>query len=179
MLFRSIQALVRDVLNRVGQIDILVYVAGVNCRKPSIDITENDWDTVLDVNLKSLFFASQAVGRYWLETRRFAPEQKRGKGKIINIGSIAGEMGIRRVATYSASKSGVAGLTRSLAVEWASEGICVNCLTPGYIETDLTRARFEDPAFSNAFHNRVPMGQRGYPFDLVGAAVFLASPASD
>ena len=175
----EIQALLREVLTRMGQIDILVYVAGVNCRKPSIDITEDDWDTVLDLNLKSLFFASQAVGRYWLETRRFAPEQKRGKGKIINIGSIAGEMGIRRVATYSASKSGVAGVTRSLAVEWASEGICVNCLTPGYIETDLTRVRFEDPAFSNAFHNRVPIGHRGYPSDIVGAAVFLASPASD
>jgi NAD(P)-dependent dehydrogenase (short-subunit alcohol dehydrogenase family) len=175
----QIQALVREVLTRMSQIDILVYVAGVNCRKPSIDITEDDWNTVLDLNLKSLFFASQAVGRYWLQTRRFAPEQKRGKGKIINIGSIAGEMGIRRVAIYSASKSGVAGVTRSLAVEWASEGICVNCLTPGYIETDLTKARFEDPAFSNAFHNRVPMGRRGYPYDLVGAAVFLASPASD
>ena len=175
----QIQALVREVLTRMGQIDILAYVAGVNCRKPSIDITENDWDTVLDLNLKSLFFVSQAVGRYWLETRRFAPEQNRGKGKIINIGSIAGEMGIRRVAPYSASKSGVAGVTRSLAVEWASQGICVNCLTPGYIETDLTRTRFDDPAFSTAFHNRVPMGHRGYPADLVGAAVFLASPASD
>jgi NAD(P)-dependent dehydrogenase (short-subunit alcohol dehydrogenase family) len=175
----EIQALVRDVLSRMGQIDILVYVAGVNCRKPSIDITENDWDTVLNINLKSLFFTSQAVGRYWLETRRFAPDQNRGKGKIINIGSIAGEMGIRRVAPYTASKSGVAGVTRSLAVEWASEGICVNCMTPGYIETDLTRARFDDPAFSNAFHNRVPIGYRGYPSDLVGAAVFLASPASD
>ena len=175
----QIQTLVQEVLTRMGQIDILTYVAGVNCRKPSIDITENDWDTVLDLNLKSLFFASQSVVRYWLETRRFAPEQNRGKGKIINIRSIAGEMGIRRVATYSASKSGVAGVTRSLAVEWASEGICVNCLAPGYIETDLTRARFEDPAFSNAFHNRVPMGHRSYPSDLVGAAVFLASPASD
>ena len=175
----QIQALVREVLSRMGHIDILAYIAGVNCRKPSLDITENDWDTVLNLNLKSLFFASQSVGRYWLETRRFSPQQNRGKGKIINIGSIAGEMGIRRVATYSASKSGVAGVTRSLAVEWASEGICVNCLTPGYIETDLTRARFEDPVFSNAFHNRVPMGHRGYPSDLVGAAVFLASPASD
>ena len=134
---------------------------------------------VLNLNLKGLFFTSQAVGRYWLETHRYAPDQNRGKGKILNIGSIAGEMGIRRVAPYSASKSGVAGLTRSLAVEWASEGICVNCLTPGYIETDLTKARFDDPAFSSAFHNRAPIGRRGYPADLVGAAVFLAAPASD
>ena len=121
----EIQALLREVLTRMGQIDILAYVAGVNCRKPSVEITENDWDTVLDLNLKSLFFASQAVGRYWLQTRRFAPEQKRGKGKIISIGSIAGEMGIRRVAIYSASKSGVAGLTRSLAVEWASKAFAL------------------------------------------------------
>jgi NAD(P)-dependent dehydrogenase (short-subunit alcohol dehydrogenase family) len=89
----EIQSLVRDVLARLGQIDILVNVAGVNRRKPSTEITEEDWDTVLNLNLKGLFFASQAVGRYWIETRRFAPENNRGKGKIINIGSIAGEMG--------------------------------------------------------------------------------------
>jgi NAD(P)-dependent dehydrogenase (short-subunit alcohol dehydrogenase family) len=175
----DIQALVRSVLVRMGQIDILVNVAGVNCRKPSAEITEEDWDTVLNLNLKGLFFTSQAVGRYWIETRRFAPEHSRGKGKIINIGSIAGAMGIRRVAPYAASKRGVLGVTGTLAVEWATEGICVNCLAPGYIETDLTRARFDDPAFTTAFHNRVPMGRRGYPIDLVGAAVFLAAPASD
>ena len=175
----EIQALVRDVLGRMGQIDILVNVAGVNCRKPSTEITEEDWDMVLNLNLKALFFTSQAVGQYWIETRRFAAEHNRGKGKIINIGSIAGEMGIRHVAPYTASKRGVLGVTSTLAVEWASEGICVNCLAPGYIETDLTRARFDDPAFTTAFHNRVPMGRRGYPSDLVGPAVFLAAPASD
>jgi NAD(P)-dependent dehydrogenase (short-subunit alcohol dehydrogenase family) len=175
----EIHALVRDVLARMGQIDILVNVAGVNRRKPSTEITEEDWDTVLDLNLKALFFTSQAVGRYWIETRRFADGNNRGRGKIINIGSIAGEMGIRHVAPYAASKRGVLGVTSTLAVEWASEGICVNCLAPGYIETDLTRARFDDPAFTTALHNRVPMGRRGYPTDLVGAAVFLAAPASD
>ena len=175
----EIQTLVREVLARMGQIDILVNVAGVNRRKPSTEITEEDWDTVLNLNLKGLFFTSQAVGRYWIETRRFAPEHNRGTGKIINIGSIAGEMGIRHVAPYAASKRGVLRVTSSLAVEWASEGICVNCLAPGYIETDLTRARFDDPAFTTAFHNRVPMGWRGYSADLVGTAVFLAAPASD
>ena len=175
----AIQALIGEVLARMGQIDILVNVAGVNCRKPSVEITEEDWDTVLNLNLKALFFTSQAVGRYWIETRRFAPENNRGKGKIINIGSIAGEMGIRHVAPYAASKRGVLGVTSTLAVEWASEGICVNCLAPGYIETDLTRARFDDPAFTSSFHNRVPMGRRGFPADVVGAAVFLAAPASD
>jgi NAD(P)-dependent dehydrogenase (short-subunit alcohol dehydrogenase family) len=175
----EIQALVRDVLGRMGQIDILVNVAGVNRRRPSTEITEQDWDTVLDLNLKGLFFTSQAVGRYWIETRRFAPEHGRGKGKIINIGSIAGDKGSRRRAPYTASKSGVLGVTRALAVEWAIEGICVNCIAPGYIETDLTKPLFDDPTFSTSFHGRVPMGRRGYPADLVGAAVFLAAPASD
>jgi NAD(P)-dependent dehydrogenase (short-subunit alcohol dehydrogenase family) len=175
----DIQTLVREVLARMGQIDILVNVAGVNRRKPSTEITEEDWDTVLDLNLKGLFFTSQAVGKYWIGARRFGAENNRGKGKIINIGSIAGEMGIRHVAPYAASKRGVLGVTSTLAVEWAPEGICVNCLAPGYIETDLTRARFDDPAFTTAFHNRVPMGRRGYPADLIGTAVFLASPASD
>ena len=105
----EIHALVREVLVRTGQIDILVNVAGVNRRKPSTEISEDDWDAVLDLNLKSLFFTSQAVGRYWIETRRFAVEHNRGKGKIINIGSIAGEMVSRRRAPYTASKSGVSG----------------------------------------------------------------------
>ena len=175
----EIRALVRDVLDRMGQIDILVNVAGVNRRRPSTEITEEDWDTVLDLNLKGLFFTSQAVGRYWIDTHRFAPEHNRGKGKIINIGSIAGEMGFRRVVPYAASKSGMLGVTRSLALEWATEAICVNCLAPGYVETQLTKPLFDDPTFTTAFHNRVPMGRRGYPVDLVGAAVFLAAPASD
>lgn len=175
----EIQALVPHVLARMGQIDILVNVAGVNRRGPSTEITEEDWDTVLDLNLKGLFFTSQAVGRYWIETRRFAPEHNRGKGKIINIGSIAGAKGSRHRAPYTASKSGVLGVTRTLAVEWAAEGICVNCLAPGYIETDLTKPLFDDPTFTTSFHNRVPMGRRGYPVDLVGTAVFLAAPASD
>jgi 2-dehydro-3-deoxy-D-gluconate 5-dehydrogenase len=175
----EIHALVTDVLARMGQIDILVNVAGVNRRKPATEITEEDWDAVLDLNLKALFFTSQSVGRYWIETRRFAAEHNRGKGKIINIGSIAGEMGSRRRAPYTASKSGVLGVTRTLAVEWAAEGICVNCIAPGYIETELTKALFDDPAFTTAFHNRVPMGRRGYPTDLIGTAVFLAAPASD
>jgi len=98
----EIRALVRDVLVRMEQIDILANVAGVNRRRPSTEITEEDWDTVLDLNLKGLFFTSQPVGRYWIETRRFDAEHNRGKGKIINIGSIAGEMGSRRRALHGA-----------------------------------------------------------------------------
>lgn len=173
------QTLVRDVLERLGAIDILVNVAGVNRRKPSLEISEEDWDAVVDVNLKGLFFTSQAVARYWIESRRFAPEQKRGMGKIINIGSIAGQTGFGRRAPYSSSKSGVAGLTRTLAIEWAGDGICVNCLAPGYVETELTKPLFDDPAFVEKLRQRIPIGRRGYPIDMVGPALFLAAPASD
>jgi len=175
----DIQRLVRDVLARMGQIDILVNVAGGNRRAPSTGITEEDWDAVIDLNLKGLFFISQTVGRYWIETRRFAPENNRGKGKIINIGSIAGEMGSRGRSPYTASKSGVLGVTRTLAVEWGKEGICVNCIAPGYIETELTKPLFNDPNFMATVHSRTPMGRHGYPEDIVGTAIFLASPASD
>jgi NAD(P)-dependent dehydrogenase (short-subunit alcohol dehydrogenase family) len=175
----DVQRLVRDVLASMGQIDILVNVAGGNRRRPSTEIAEEDWDAVLGLNLKGLFFISQAVGRYWIETRRFAPGNNQGKGKIINIGSIAGEMGIRGRAPYTASKSGVLGVTRTLAVEWAKEGICVNCIAPGYIETELTKPLFSDPNFIAAVHNRTPMGRHGYVEDVVGPALFLAAQASD
>lgn len=171
--------LVQAVVERLGQLDILVNVAGVNRRKPAVEFTEDDWDTVLGVNLKGLFFISQAVGRYWIETRRFAPERQQGKGKIINIASIASYQSSRHRALYAASKSGVLGVTRTLAVEWAAEGICVNAIAPGYIETELTRPLFADPAFASWLHTRVPMDRPGQPRDLVGPVVFLAAPASD
>ena len=136
-------------------------------------------NAVVNLNLKGLFFTAQAVGRYWIENRRFAPEHKRGMGKIINIGSIAGLSGFRRRAPYTSSKSGVVGLTRTLALEWAADGICVNCLAPGYVETDLTKALFEDPAFLEVLRTRISIGRRGYPLDMVGPAIFLAAPASD
>ena len=152
----EIQTLVRDVIGRMGQIDILVNVAGVNRRGPSTEITEQVWDTVSSES-EGFVFHLAGCRPILDETRRFAPEHNRGKGKIINIGSIAGEKGSRNRAPYTASKSGVLGVTRFLAVEWATEGICVNCLTPGYIETDLTKPLFDDPTFSASFHNRVPM----------------------
>jgi 2-dehydro-3-deoxy-D-gluconate 5-dehydrogenase len=173
------QALVSTVVERMGQVDILVNVAGINRRRPAVEFTEEDWDAVLDVNLKGLFFMSQAVGRYWLESHRFAPELECGKGKIINIASIAGSRGSRHRALYTASKSGVLGVTRTLAVEWAAEGICVNAIAPGYVETELTRPLFDDPSFTDWLQSRVPMGRHGHPGDLVGTAIFLAAPASD
>jgi 2-dehydro-3-deoxy-D-gluconate 5-dehydrogenase len=172
------QRLVNSVAERVGQVDILINAAGINRRKPAIEFTEEDWDAVLGVNLKGLFFTCQAVGRYWLESQRFGSGDLR-KGKIINIASIASHLGSRHRALYSASKHGVLGITRTLAVEWAAEGICVNAIAPGYVETELTRPLFEDATFTSWLKGRLPMGRPGQPEDLVGAAIFLASPASD
>jgi 2-deoxy-D-gluconate 3-dehydrogenase len=169
----------KEVARRLGGIDIFVHVAGTNRRRPALDVTEDDWDAVLDLNLKTLFFGCQAVGRHWIETGRFAAETDRGKGKIIGIGSLTSAIGLANMAPYAASKAGLLGVTRVLAVEWAPHGICVNALAPGYIETDLTRPVREDPARDAWVLSRIPMARWGRPADLVGAALFLASPASD
>ena len=176
----DVRGLVGRVLERFvnPQLDILVNVAGTNRRKPAVEITEDDWDLVLDVNLKAAFFVTQAVGRYWIESGRFA-DGRHGKGKVINVTSLTSVIGIRSVAPYAASKSGLLGITRVLALEWAPHHICVNGLAPGYIRTALTRPVFDDPALSAWIHSRIPAGQAGSPSDLVGAAVFLAAPASD
>jgi 2-dehydro-3-deoxy-D-gluconate 5-dehydrogenase len=172
------ERLVQAVIAEWGQLDVLVNVAGINRRKLVVEFTEADWDAVLDINLKGLFFVSQAFGRAWLD-RHAAASDHRVKGKIINIASIASFRGNRQRALYTASKSGVLGVTRTLAVEWAPEGICVNAIAPGYIETELTRPLFSDPAFMGWLESRVPMQKPGQPSDLVGAAIFLASSASD
>jgi 2-deoxy-D-gluconate 3-dehydrogenase len=156
-----------------------VHVAGVNRRKPAIEFTEDDWDAVVDLNLKSLFFSAQAVGRYWLKTDRFAPERGRGKGKVIGIGSLTSAIGLAGMAPYAASKAGLLGVIRVLAVEWAQKGICVNAVSPGYIETDFTRPVRDDASRNKWIVSRIPMGRWGTPADLVGAALFLSAPASD
>ena len=167
-----------DVAGRLGGIDIFVHVAGTNRRRPAVETTDADWDAVVDLNLRSFFFSAQAVGRYWIETARFAAGRKR-KGKIIGIGSLTSAIGLQHMAPYAASKSGLLGVIRVLAVEWASHGICVNAVAPGYIETEFTRPVKEDAARSAWIVSRIPMGRWGTPADLVGAALFLASPASD
>jgi 2-dehydro-3-deoxy-D-gluconate 5-dehydrogenase len=174
----DVRGLVGRVLQVFPHIDILVNVAGTNRRKPAVEITEDDWDLVLDVNLKAAFFVTQAVGRYWIESGRFA-DGRHGKGKVLNVTSLTSVIGIRNVAPYAASKSGLLGITRVLALEWAPHHICVNGLAPGYIRTALTRPLFDDPGYSAWIHSRIPTGQAGTPSDLVGAAVFLAAPASD
>lgn len=159
----------RDVFAR-ERIDILVNNAGIIRRADAVDFTEADWDAVIDVNLKALFFTCQAFARAALP---------RGRGKIINIASLLSFQGGIRVPSYTASKHGVAGLTRLMANEWASRGLNVNAIAPGYIETNNTQALRDDPERSAAILDRIPAGRWGRPEDIGQSAVFLAAPASD
>jgi 2-deoxy-D-gluconate 3-dehydrogenase len=154
----------------LGGIDILVNNAGIIRRADAVDFTEADWDEVIDVNLKAVFFLSQAFAR--------AVFARAGRGRIINIASVLSFQGGVRVASYTASKSGVLGLTRLLACEWAARGINVNAIAPGYIATANTRALREDAARNQAILDRIPAGRWGAPSDLGGAAIFLASDAA-
>ncbi len=156
---------------RFGGTDILVNNAGIIRRADSLEFTEQDWDDVLDVNLKSLFFLSQAFARSCIDGQR--------RGKIINIASMLSFQGGIRVPSYTASKSGVLGLTRLMANEWAARGINVNAIAPGYMATNNTEALRNDPERSREILGRIPAGRWGDPEDLAGAAVFLASSASD
>jgi 2-deoxy-D-gluconate 3-dehydrogenase len=165
---------VREVVDRtlaeLGRLDILVNNAGIIRRADAVDFTEEDWDAVIDTNLKSVFFLCQAAARHMIA---------QGGGKIINIASMLSFQGGIRVPSYTASKSGVAGLTKLLANEWAAKGINVNAIAPGYIATNNTAALQSDEARNRSILERIPAGRWGDPSDLGGAAVFLASPASD
>jgi 2-deoxy-D-gluconate 3-dehydrogenase len=154
-----------------GKINILVNNAGIIRRADAIDFTEKDWDDVMDVNLKTVFFFSQAAAKQFLK-------QQTG-GKIINIASMLSFQGGIRVPSYTASKSGVMGVTRLLANEWAKHSINVNAIAPGYMATDNTALLREDPKRNQAILERIPAGRWGLPADLKGTAVFLASAASD
>lgn len=151
-------------------IDILVNNAGVISRDPAVDGTDEDWDHVIEVNLTAAYRLARSVGGSMLE---------RGRGKIIFTASVLSFQGGIHVPSYSASKWGVAGLTKSLANEWAGRGVNVNAIAPGYIVTDNTQALQDDPARSQAIVDRIPAGRWGEPSDVAGATVFLASPASD
>lgn len=154
-----------------GPVNILVNNAGTIKRNDALDFTEADWDEVMDVNLKSVFFLSQAVARSMVSSGE--------GGKIINIASMLSFQGGIRVASYTASKSGVAGLTKLLANEWAKHGINVNAIAPGYFATNNTDALRADEKRNTEILARIPAGRWGQPSDLAGAAVFLASGASD
>jgi 2-dehydro-3-deoxy-D-gluconate 5-dehydrogenase len=154
----------------LGTLDILVNNAGIIRRADALEFTEEDWDAVIDTNLKSVFFLSQAAARHMV---------KQGGGKIINIASMLSFQGGIRVPSYTASKSGVAGLTKLLANEWAAKGINVNAIAPGYIATNNTAALQADQSRNRQILERIPAGRWGQPSDLAGAAVFLASQASN
>jgi 2-deoxy-D-gluconate 3-dehydrogenase len=166
----SIGAMVKTVVERLGGIDILVNNAGLIRRADALDFSEKDWDDVMNVNIKAAFFMSQAAGREMV---------KKGKGKIINIASMLSFQGGIRVPSYTASKSGIAGITRLLANEWASKGINSNAIAPGYMATDNTAQLRADEDRSRDILGRIPAGRWGVPADLGGTVVFLASAASD
>ena len=161
---------VAQVVRELGGLDVLVNDAGIIRRAPAMEFGEQDWDDVLQVNLKALFFLSQAAARAMVQ---------RGGGKIINVASMLSFQGGILVPSYTAAKSGVAGLTRALANEWASQRINVNAIAPGYMATDNTAPLRADPQRSQAILARIPAGRWGEPADLKGVVVFLASAASD
>ena len=152
---------------RLGQIDVLVNNAGINIAKPSLDVTEEDWDRVLDTNLRGTFFCTQRAGKYMIE--------QGNTGKIINIVSQMAFVGYIKRAAYCSSKGGAVQLTKALAIEWAEHQIKVNAVAPTFIETDFTKAMFEDSHFQQDVLSRIPLGTLAKPEDVTGAVLFLAS----
>jgi 2-deoxy-D-gluconate 3-dehydrogenase len=162
--------LIAQTIAGLGSIDILVNNAGMIRRAPAVDFSEADWDDVLAANLTSVFRLSQSAGRHMIA---------QGSGKIVNIASLLSFQGGVTVPSYAAAKGGVAQLTKALANEWAAKGVQVNAIAPGYMETDNTEALRKDPTRSRQIMERIPAGRWGSPQDVAGAAVFLASAASN
>ncbi len=165
----AIRKMTADVAARFGRLDILVTCAGGNRPKPSLDVEEEDWDLVLDLNLKSLFFCCQAAGRIMIAQRY---------GRIINMSSQLGHVGLAGRAAYCSSKGGVNQLTKALAVEWATYGVTVNAVSPTVVETDLTRAALADPKWKASVLGRIPMARLARPEEVSAAVTFLASKAA-
>jgi 2-deoxy-D-gluconate 3-dehydrogenase len=166
----DLQKIVAEIVTTMQHLDILVNNAGIIRRAPALEFSETDWDDVLQINLRAVFFLSQAAARFM---------KQQGYGKIINIASMLSFQGGILVPSYTAAKSGVAGLTRALANEWAKHGINVNAIAPGYMATDNTAPLRSDPDRSKTILERIPAGRWGTPNDLKGVVVFLASAASD
>ena len=163
------EALVEAAITRLGRLDILVNNAGTNVRKAALDITPDEYDFVIETNLKGYFNGARAAGRHFVA---------QGSGKVINISSILGSVALPNQAAYASSKGAIDQLTKVLAIEWATAGVQVNGLAPTYFETDLTRPLFEDPERRAFIEERTPVGRWGQPHELAGAVIFLASDAS-
>ena len=166
----SIREAVDSIVRDFGRIDILVNNAGVNVRKPVTQLAEEEWDLVLDTNLKGYFLVAQAVAPHMIA---------RGKGKIINIASIMGTVALDNLVAYASSKGGVVQMTKVMAIEWAKHNIHVNAIGPTYFETPLVAALRDDPERFRFINERTPMGRWGQPEELEGTVIFLASRASD
>jgi gluconate 5-dehydrogenase len=166
---QSIQRMVRDAHDAFGRIDILVNNAGCNVRKPAADVTWDDWNLVLDTNLRGPFFVAQAVARHMIP-RRY--------GRIVNIGSVTSVAGYAGLGPYGASRGGIRQLTMSLADDWGPHGITVNCLAPGWFKTNQNQVMYEDKEWVSYLVDRIPLKRPGQVEDLEGAVVFLASDAS-
>jgi gluconate 5-dehydrogenase len=165
----SIARLGEDAPRALGKIDVLVNNAGCNVRKPALEVTWEDWNKVLDTNLRGTFFVAQAIGRHMVS---------RGQGRVVNIGSLTTLFGYAGIGPYCASRGGVKQLTMSLADEWGKHGITVNCLAPGWFKTEQTNVLYENARWVEYITDRIPLHRPGQPADLDGAIVFLASDAS-
>ncbi|MFL5452437.1 MAG: SDR family NAD(P)-dependent oxidoreductase [Myxococcales bacterium] len=165
----SIQSLADATIEKFGKVDILVNAAGRTVRRPTLEVSDEEWNEILDTNLTGMLRACRVFGRYMIE-RRY--------GRIINIGSLTSVVALFEVAAYAASKAGVAALTKSLAVEWAPHGVCVNAILPGVFRTALNEGLLDGTERGRELLMRTPMGRFGLPEELAGAAVFLASEAA-
>jgi gluconate 5-dehydrogenase len=166
----SIRGMVSDAAKAFGRIDILVNNAGCNVRKPAVDVTWDEWNLILDTNLRGAFFVAQSVAKMMIPN---------GRGRIINIGSVTSVMGYAGLGPYGASRGGIRQLTMSLADDWGPHGITVNCLAPGWFKTEQNKVMYEDPEWVAYLVDRIPMRRPGKMSDLEGPVVFLASDASE
>jgi gluconate 5-dehydrogenase len=166
----SIKQMATEAVAAFGRIDILVNNAGCNVRKPALEISWEDWNKVLDTNLRGTFFVAQAIGKHMIE---------RKYGRIINIGSVTSVFGYAGLTPYSASRGGVKQMTMSLADDWGQHGVTVNCLAPGWFRTEQNKVLYENAKWLEYICDRIPLKRPGKPNDLDGSVVFLASDASE